>query len=170
MKEEYWDIYDRDRNKTGRLHRRGEPMGPGEYHLIVHICIFNEKNELLIQRRVGTKRMWPDFWEVSASGCAKAGEDSRMAAAREVSEELGVPMDLSEEIPKFSFSFSRGFDDWWMVDREIPIGTVHRQEEEVSAVRYADREEVCRLAREGRFIPYHFIEQLFDMRDSHGAY
>ena len=42
---EYWDIYDENRNKTGRIHRRGDEMQSGDYHLVIHVCIFNSKNE-----------------------------------------------------------------------------------------------------------------------------
>lgn len=168
--EEYWDIYDKERRRTGRTHRRGDPLAAGDYHLIVHVCIFNGRNQLLIQQRVGSKKTWPNLWDVSAAGCAQVGEDSRTAAQRETTEELGYPLDLSEEITKFSFSFGSGFDDWWLVKREIPDEALHIQEEEVRQIRWADAEEVRQLARQGEFVPYHFVDKLFVMRDSMGAY
>ena len=48
---ELWDIYDRNRNKTGKIIKRGERMLEGEFHLIVHIWIKNSNNEFLIQQR-----------------------------------------------------------------------------------------------------------------------
>ena len=48
---ELWDIYDKDRNKTGRTMKRGEPMKDGDYHLVVHICIFSSDGKMLIQQR-----------------------------------------------------------------------------------------------------------------------
>ncbi|MCD8009428.1 MAG: NUDIX domain-containing protein [Lachnospiraceae bacterium] len=168
--EEYWDIYDRERRKTGRTHRRGDVFASGDYHLIVHVCIFNEKNQLLIQQRVGSKKSWPNLWDVSAAGCAQAGEDSRAAAQRETAEELGYSLDLSGDIAKFSFSFRNGFDDWWLVKREIPVESFCIQKEEVQQIHWADAEEVQQLARQGAFIPYHFVDKLFVMRESMGAY
>lgn len=53
---ELWDIYTKDREKTGRFHRRGDPMKAGEYHLVVHVCIFNSRNQLLIQQRQPFKK------------------------------------------------------------------------------------------------------------------
>lgn len=44
---ELWDIYDKDRNKTGRTMKRGEPMKDGDYHLVVHICIFSSDGKCL---------------------------------------------------------------------------------------------------------------------------
>ena len=42
---ELWDVYDADRRLTGRTMVRGERFQPGDYHLVVHICIdyINEK-------------------------------------------------------------------------------------------------------------------------------
>ena len=42
---ELWDIYDEHRKKTGRLHRRGDDLAPGEYHLVVHIWIENSRGQ-----------------------------------------------------------------------------------------------------------------------------
>ena len=40
---ELWDIYDIDRQKTGKLCRRvdGKALADRDYHLVVHICLFN---------------------------------------------------------------------------------------------------------------------------------
>ena len=53
---ELWDIYDIDRVRTGRVAQRGKPaseggLGEGEYHLVVHICVFNGRGQLLLQQR-----------------------------------------------------------------------------------------------------------------------
>ena len=37
--DELWDIYDKDRNFTGRTHRRGDPLPSGDYHLTVHVWL-----------------------------------------------------------------------------------------------------------------------------------
>jgi hypothetical protein len=38
---EIWDLYTKDRVRTGRQIRRGEPVPAGFFHLVVHICLFN---------------------------------------------------------------------------------------------------------------------------------
>ena len=43
---EVWDIYDENRIKTGRTMIRGNEIKNGDYHLVVHVCIFNSKGEL----------------------------------------------------------------------------------------------------------------------------
>ena len=47
---EVWDIYDKYRQKTGRVHKRGNSMPNGDYHLVIHIWIVNDKGEFLIQK------------------------------------------------------------------------------------------------------------------------
>ena len=44
---ELWDIYDIDRNKTDRTMTRGAEFAEGDYHLVIHVCIFNSKGEML---------------------------------------------------------------------------------------------------------------------------
>ncbi|MDF2608169.1 MAG: hydrolase [Bacillales bacterium] len=46
---ELWDIYDINRINTGKTLERGSKFEPGSYHLVVHICIFNSKGEMLIE-------------------------------------------------------------------------------------------------------------------------
>ena len=36
---ELWDVYDINRNKTGKTAVRGEGLPEGGYHLVVHVCI-----------------------------------------------------------------------------------------------------------------------------------
>ena len=77
--EELWDLYTKDREKTGETHRRADKLPQGKYHLAVHVCIFNSKNELLIQQRKPFKKDWPNMWDVSAAGSAVAGDSSTAA-------------------------------------------------------------------------------------------
>ena len=60
---EYWDIYDKDRNKTGRLAERDVyKLKEGEYHIVTIALILNSKNEMLITRRAPTKKHDPLKW------------------------------------------------------------------------------------------------------------
>lgn len=38
---EYNDIYDKDKNITGRIHRRGTPWKKGEYGLVVCVWVYD---------------------------------------------------------------------------------------------------------------------------------
>lgn len=167
---ELWDIYTKDREKTGRLHSRGSKMKDGEYHMVVHVCIFNSKNQLLIQRRQPSKKGWPNMWDITVGGSALRGESSCQAAEREVFEEIGLKLDLSGARPDFTINFEDGFDDYYLLEREVNIDELHLQTEEVQAVRWADKEEVLQMQEQGTMIPYWFLDKLFEVRgyDAHG--
>lgn len=168
---EYWDLYDRDRIRTGKTHRRGDPMTAGCYRMVIHVCIFNARGQMLIQQRQPFKAGWPDKWDVTVGGSAVAGEDSHQAAERETLEEIGLALDLSRVRPKLTINFDEGFDDIYLIEREVDLDTLRLQESEVQAVRWATREEILAMIDSGLFIPYtkSFIEMLFDTRKLDGT-
>lgn len=170
-KMELWDIYDENRRLTGKTMVRGDEFIPGDYHLIVHICLFNALGQMLIQQRQLFKDGWPGKWDVTVGGSAVAGEDSRMAAEREVFEEIGYKLDLSGVRPSLTTYYKDGFDDIYLLEREPEITELKLQAEEVKDVRWAEKNEILSLIKQGEFIPYFdsFIEYLFAARKSGGG-
>ena len=86
--DELWDILDRNRQTTGRLHRRGDTLPEGDFHLTVHIWMRRSDGMFLLTKRSPNKT-FPLLWETTA-GSAIAGDDSLSAALREVREETGL--------------------------------------------------------------------------------
>lgn len=160
---EYIDVYDRARNHTGKVVPRGTPQGEGEYHLVVHMLIFNKDGKLLIQRRVPEKHSWPDMWDISVSGLAQAGDTSASAAEREALEELGLIVNLQNTSPVFSFCADNVFDDYWMVQLDTNDVPLKLQREEVSEARWVNRKEWESLIAERKVLPYTFQYQIFDL-------
>ena len=102
---EIWDIYDVDKQLTGRTMKRNDwNMKDGDYHLTVLGVIKRPDNTFLITQRVLTKAWAPGHWEVSGGAC-QAGETSFQAVCREVLEETGV--DVSHADGGFEFSYRR---------------------------------------------------------------
>ena len=64
---EFNDIYDADRNRTGRLHRRGTRWKQGEYGLIVCVWVYDGKGKILLTRRAPEKS-FAGTWENSGGG------------------------------------------------------------------------------------------------------
>ena len=162
---ELWDTYDVDRNLNGGTAVRGEKLAEGDYHVVIHVCIFNEKGQLLIQQRQPWKT-YGEKWDVTVGGAAVAGETSRSAAHRELSEEIGLELDFSDLRPHLTMNFDHGFDDFYLINREVELSSLRLQPEEVKAVRWASRDEVMALLDRGEFIPYFrsFLQLLFDVR------
>ena len=96
---ELFDLYTEDRVKTGRTMVRGTQVPKGFCRLVVHVCIFDPEGRMLIQQRQPFKQGWSNYWDMTVGGCAVAGDTSRTAAEREVREEIGLELDLSDVRP-----------------------------------------------------------------------
>ncbi len=168
--QELWDVYDENRQRTGKIISRPSAWGQEAYHLIVHVAVFDRGNRMLIQRRSPKKHAWADLWDVSAGGSALAGEDSRQAAERETLEELGIRLQLEGVRPHFSINYTRGFDDFYTVELpDTDLSSLVLQETEVAEVKWASREEVRRMLEDGSFVPYFpgLIDLLWEVRDNY---
>jgi len=60
---EVWDVLDASGRKTGRTMFRGDPIAPGDYHLVVHIWILNERMQYLIQKRADYLKLSDAFFD-----------------------------------------------------------------------------------------------------------
>ncbi len=59
-------------------------------HKVVHILVFTEKGELLLQKRSMHKDVAPGKWDTSVGGHVNSGETLTQAMEREMDEELGI--------------------------------------------------------------------------------
>jgi isopentenyldiphosphate isomerase len=162
------DIYDADRVPTGRVTDRPDSLLQGEYRLVIHICIFNSRGELLIQKRRDNCHKWPGVWDMTVSGCAICGEKGRDTAMREAKEELSLDLDLSHSRPAFTISFPGGFDELFIVNMEVDLDKLILQDDEVTDVRWATEDEVMALIESGRFTPVlpDYIRTIFRIRET----
>jgi isopentenyldiphosphate isomerase len=64
-------------------------------HRAVHILVFNDAGQLLLQKRSMKKDLNQGLWDSSAAGHVDNGEDYNDCAPRELQEELGVGADLT---------------------------------------------------------------------------
>lgn len=164
------DLVDENRCPLGRTAERYGKKAPGELRSVVHICIFNSEGRLLIQRRVEEKKLWPGCWDVSAAGGVSAGETVRTSAEREVEEELGIHLDLTGVRPSVTVNFFGGFDDFYIVNRDLRLEDLKLQKEEVADARWVTIQEAQELVERGEFVPYpkSFLQFLYDMRHQFG--
>lgn len=169
---EKWDVYNKDRERTGKTMNRGDAFEQGAYHLVIHVCMFNHLGEMLIQQRQPDKEDWKNMWDITVGGSAIAGETSQQAAQREVNEEIGYRLNLLNTRPALTVSFENGFDDYYLIESDVNISNLSLPTEEVKQVKWASKEEVIEMISEGKFIPYReaLVELLFEMRGSTGAH
>lgn len=165
---EFWDIYDSNKNKTGRTMKRNDwCLKDGEYHLTVLGVVARPDKKFLITKRVMTKSWAPGWWEVSGGG-VMAGEESAQAVQREVLEETGL--DVSNAEGGYLFSYKRenpGEGDNYFVDiyrfvMDFSEEDVKPQEAETDGFMLATKEEIEQFAKEGIFLHYDSIKKVFD--------
>ena len=65
----------------------------GLRHRAVHILVFNDKQQLFLQKRSLSKDINAGLWDTSAAGHVDAGESYDACAHRETTEELGARVD-----------------------------------------------------------------------------
>lgn len=68
----------------------------GLWHRVVRVMIENDQGQVLLQHRSPTKDIFPNTWDNSSAGHVDAGEAYEAAAKRELKEELGLELPLTE--------------------------------------------------------------------------
>lgn len=164
---ELWDIYDDNKNRTGRTMKRNDwHMQPGEFHLTVLGVIRRTDGRFLITKRVMTKAWAPGWWEVSG-GAAVAGEDSADAVKREIMEETGL--DVTGWDGGYLFTYKREnpdegdnyFVDIYRFTGDFTEKDLKLQEGETDGYMLATLEEIEAFAKQGIFLHYDSIKQAF---------
>lgn len=169
---EEFDLFDDNRIPLGKSLPRGTKCGAGENRMVIHICIFNTKNEMLIQKRVATKSFYPSVWDITAGGNSISKETSKDTAHRELLEELGLDYDFTFNRPYFTINFENGFDDFYFIIDDIDLSTITLQTEEVEKVKWASLDEILSLLDKGLFLPYPrtFLTSLFELKNKRGLF
>ncbi len=165
---ELWDIYDADKQRTGRTMKRNDwCLKEGEYHLTVLGVIARPDGRFLITKRVMTKAWAPGWWEVPGGG-VMAGESSEEAVRREILEETGL--DVSSWDGGYLFNYKRenlGEGDNYFVDvyrfiSDFDEEEVRLQEAETAGFMLATLDEIKAFAAQGIFLHYDSIRKAFE--------
>lgn len=169
---EYFDVYDDERKLVGKTLEKGTKLEQGENRMVVHLCIFNSKGEMLIQQRQSFKKGWPNMWDITLGGNSQAGETSKQSVHRELLEELGIDYDFTNTRPHLTINFDNGFDDIYFLEMDLDVDKLKLQYEEVQAAKWASRDEILEMRKSGKFIPYFesFLSALFELKTKRGIY
>ncbi len=159
--DELWDVYDANRNLTGRLHRRGDFLPDGDYHLVVHIWLLNSKGEFLLTKRAPNKG-FPNTWETSG-GAAQAGDDSLTAALREVREETGLIAKAENAERIFEFRREDDFCDVWLVRQDFSLSDVVLLPGETIDKMYVHYDKLLGMRQNKELIPYSYLPDLLNL-------
>ena len=157
---EFNDVYDKYRNVTGKLHRRGTRWKFGEYGLVVCVWVIDGKGNILLTRRAPGKS-FAGTWE-NSGGAAKVGESSRNAIVRELFEETGIRADQKEFELLGSDRDRHTHYDFYCLKREVPLEEIVLLPGETDGVQWASMEKVRSMVKNGeicRIIGHQFRRQ-----------
>lgn len=157
--DELWDVYDENRQLTGRLQRRGDALESGDYHLVVYVWVQGSDGQFLLTKRSPNKG-FPNLWETTG-GSALAGDDSLTAAIREVREETGLTLRPECGQCVFTHRGENYFGDHWLFRQDFDLNEIVLQEGETCDKMRADETTIRAMHREGRFVPYRYLDEIF---------
>lgn len=148
---EYFDVLDSSGNYTGKTVSKDEAHKKGIIHRVVHVWIINYRNEVLLQKRDKTSRIFPSYWDISVAGHVSAGQSSLEAARQEAKDELGLDINLSEfkliSILQANLVFNNGnyldneFQDVYFVKKDLDIDQIKLNDGEVEAAKFISLDE-----------------------------
>lgn len=165
---ELWDLYNENRELTGKTHIRGEEIPDGFFHLVVHVWIRNSKGEYLISQCSANRPAWPLMWE-TVGGSVLAGEGSLTGAIRETKEEIGI--DLLPNSGTLLFSKIRNdipgikpdhFLDVWLFQYDGSVPLSDATTDEVAQSKWMTRSDIERLKLSGKLVKtlYYFFDEV----------
>ena len=165
---ELWDIYDREKQVTGRIMVRDDwCLKEGEYHLAVLAVIKRSDGKYLITKRAENKAWGAGWWEVPG-GAVKAGESSLDAILREIKEETGLDAkgakggllyDYHRENIKEGDNY---FVDIYLFEMDFSEKEIHLQEEETTDFQIAEYDEIASYGAAGFFLHFESLKKAFD--------
>ncbi|MCK5907314.1 MAG: NUDIX domain-containing protein [Flavobacteriales bacterium] len=140
------DIVDEYGSFTGEVLEKEEAHSLGKWHVTAHVWIYNSKGEILFQKRALTKSTFPGLWDISVAGHISAGETVEVGAYREVLEEIGLDIDISDLEKIFVFKeshyhksmnwYNNEFHHVFLYKFDGSISDLILQKEEVDDVRF----------------------------------
>lgn len=101
MSEEIFPIVDEEGKLIGTATRKECHSGSFLLHPVVHLHVFNENDELYLQKRAPDKDIQPGKWDMSVGGHIDLNETILEALFREAQEELN----MGDFIPVFAFRY-----------------------------------------------------------------
>jgi isopentenyldiphosphate isomerase len=146
------DVLDENGLPTGLTKPKDQIHRDGDWHRAAHVWIVTGDGRVLLQKRAAAKENWPGWWDVSAAGHCSAGESAEETALRETEEELGLTLAADELTHVGTFRdpvvlrggtyLDNEIHEVFLVRRDVNLGALTLQEEEVEAVALVAPEEL----------------------------
>ena len=141
MKEELVDVYDKNKNKTGKIIQRENIslLKDNEYIITVHCFIINLSNQILLTQRSLEKNRGGK-WEETRGGL-KSGETSILGIQRELKEEIGINIQTNELKLIKTLKKNHKIRDIYIIKKDIPLDSSKYNDGEVMDCKYVTLEQ-----------------------------
>lgn len=146
------DIYDKNKNKTGKIKvRHKDALEEGEYVIGIQAIIMNSNNQILISQRSEQKEKEPLKWECNG-GALLSGENVIDGLVREVQEELGISFEKEEAIFLKTAKNDYRFKEIYLFEKDIEISELSFADGEVVSAKWVDIEEFMNMLNNGEIV------------------
>ena len=148
--EELFDVLNQEGRYTGKTETREKCHKEGLWHKAVVVFVINSKGQVLLQKRSANKKLWPNMWDMTMGGHVLTGEFGFEAGIREAKEELGIELQKNDLMFIGSVIstnikgdiINNHFNEYYITIKYIDETKLELQEEEVSEVKWMDKEEI----------------------------
>lgn len=159
--QEVVDIYDENKNKTGKTKiRHKDSLELGEYIVGVQAIIINSDKQILISQRSQSKELAPLKWECNG-GALLSGEDVIEGLIREIYEELGIKLQKDKAIFLKTAKNNHRFKEIYLFEEDIEISQLEFKDGEVETAKWVDIDEFMDMFNNGAIV--HNVD--FDDKD-----
>jgi len=162
---EFNDVYDKQRQLTGRVHKRGTPWRAGEYGLVVCVWVHDGNGKILLTRRAKGKS-YAGTWE-NSGGAVKAGETSRTAIVRELFEETGIRAEAGDFELLSTTRDKNIFFDHYCLKTDTPLEHIKLLPGETDGAKWVTFEEVHKMIENKeicKVISHQFLQEEPELR------
>jgi isopentenyl-diphosphate delta-isomerase len=156
-------LVDKEDRVLGYSSREECHRGKGILHRAFSVFLFNDRGELLIQRRGRGKELWPLYWSNSCCSHPRIGETYESAIRRRLDEELGLVVPVSF---LFTLHYRAKFDEQGSENELCAVyagrssGPVRANAEEIEEWKFVDLKELEAdiERRPERYTPWFLLE------------
>ena len=149
------DVLDTQGEKTGQILELKEVHRQGLWHRTAHIWVVTSKGNILFQQRSPILDVYPNCWDISASGHIRTGQTSLEGAIAETQEEIGLslkPNSLEflttlqhESEHNQGTNINREFQDVYLVTQDVSLNELTILNTEVSNLQFIHWSKLRRL-------------------------
>lgn len=170
------NVYDKERKYLNKkiLYKDINKLSTEEFVLSSHVVIFNNNDEILIQKRSSNMEQFPNMWDILLGG--DVVDDQIVFSTTDIIEfkvydKLGIKYDFSALTPVFSFYNKNKIDDIYLFeDDKLELENLKLKYSEVQSIIWANKEEIFQLIHDNKLISYSngFIELIFSNHKKRG--